>query len=234
MFVLNTIVADVLSEIADELEKAKNVRASAQKILCKIAKEHRRIIYNGDNYIPEWVEEAEKRGLANMRSTVESLGTIMDEENVRVFAKHKVLSQTELHARRDILFEVYSKMINIEALTMLNMAKRQILPAAVEYSRRLADAVNAVNSTGIDAVAHKFMLENVCGLINSADQAIKGLETFAEKCAKIEAVSGKAEFCRDKVIPAMSELRQYADKLEMNVDAKFWPLPTYAEMLFLK
>jgi glutamine synthetase len=233
-FVLNTIVADILAEIADELEKAKDVKSSVQKILQKIATEHQHIIFNGDNYTEEWVAEAEKRQLPNIRSTFGSLATIMDEENVNVFERQKVLSRDELRARTEILLEAYSMQINIEAMTMLNIAKRQILPAAVKYSSCLADAVNSVKSTGIDAVTQKSMLEQVSELTSSADKALKALEELVEKCAKIEDVSDKAEFCRDKVIPTMCELRQFVDELEMNVDADLWPLPTYAEMLFLK
>ena len=233
-FVLNTIVADVLAEIADELEKAEDVKCGAQKILQKIATEHQRIIFNGDNYTDDWVADAKKRGLPNIRSTVDSLATIMDEENVSVFERQKVLSKAELHARTEVLLEAYSMQINIEAMTMLNIAKRQILPVAVKYSGCLADAVNSVKSTGIDAVTQRSMLEKMSELISSADKALKGLEEVVKKCAKIEDVSAKAESCRDDVIPAMCELRKFVDELEMNVDADLWPLPTYAEMLFLK
>ncbi|MFA5422625.1 MAG: glutamine synthetase III [Phycisphaerae bacterium] len=234
MFVLNTIVADVLSEIADELEKAKDIKASAQKILCKIVKEHRRVIYNGDNYIPEWVQEAEKRGLANMRSSVESLNSIMDKENVALFSKHKVLSKAELHARMDILLEVYNKMINIEALTMLNMAKRQILPAAVEYSGRLAGVVNNVSSTDVDFDVQKSMLEKVGGLIKLLHSSIGKLESAVDQVNSVKGVSKRASQYHDIVKPAMQDVRSAADELEKIVGVKYWPLPTYAEMLFLK
>jgi glutamine synthetase len=233
-FVFNTIVADVLAEIADELEKAKDVKSGAQKILQKIANDHSRIIFNGNNYTDDWVAEAKKRGLPNISSTVDSLTTIMNEENVGVFERQGVLSRAELHARTEILFEAYSMQINIEALTMLNIAKRQILPATVKYSSCLADAINAMGSAGIDAVTQKSMLEKVSGLVSSTDKALKNLEAVVEQCAKIKDVSGKAQLCRDKIIPAMCELRRFADELEMNVDADLWPLPTYAEMLFLK
>jgi len=233
-FVFNTIVADVLAEIADELEKTKDVKSGAQKILQKIANDHSRIIFNGNNYTDDWVAEAKKRGLPNISSTVDSLTTIMNEENVGVFERQGVLSRAELHARTEILFEAYSMQINIEALTMLNIAKRQILPATVKYSSCLADAINAMGSAGIDAVTQKSMLEKVSGLVSSTDKALKNLEAVVEQCAKIKDVSGKAQLCRDKIIPAMCELRRFADKLEMNVDADLWPLPTYAEMLFLK
>jgi len=234
MFVLNTIVADVLSEIADELEKAKDIRISVQKILCNIAKKHHRVIYNGDNYIPEWVQEAQKRGLPNIRSTTESLSTIMDKENVRVFAKHKVLSKTELHARMEILFEVYSKMINIEALTMLNIVKRRILPASIEYSGRLAAAVGAISSTGLSAETQKAMLEKVCYLVGSLDDCTKKLEKAVGNANTKVNFLEKAEYYRDAVVKQMHAVRQTSDELETIVDADLWPLPTYAEMLFLK
>ncbi|MBN2456811.1 MAG: glutamine synthetase III [Sedimentisphaerales bacterium] len=233
-FVLNTIVADILAEIADELEKAKNVKSSVQKILRKIANEHSRIIFNGDNYTDVWVVEAEKRQLPNIRSTVGSLATIMDEENVGVFERQKVLSKAELAARTEILLEAYSMQINIEALTMINIVKRQILPASAEYSGKLAATVASISSTGLCSDYQKEMLETVSELIGSTGKALKELEAITKECADIKEISDKAEFCRDKVIPAMCQLRQFADELETNVDASLWPLPTYAEMLFLK
>ncbi|MDD5134795.1 MAG: glutamine synthetase III [Phycisphaerae bacterium] len=234
MFVLNTIVADILAEIADELEKAKDVKSSAQKILQKIANEHQRIIFNGDNYTDKWVAEAEKRKLPNIRSTVDSLATIMDEENVDVFDRQKVLSKVELEARTEILLETYGRQINIEARTMLSIAARQIMPAVVRYSRCLADTVNALKTAGIDAKVQESMLEKISGLTDSADKALKDLETSIEKYANTGDASGKAELCRDLIVPAMCELRKFVDKLEMNIEADVWPLPTYAEMLFLK
>ena len=234
MFVLNTIVADILSEIADELEKAKNVKTAAQEILKRIATEHRRIIYNGDNYTEEWVEEAKKRGLPNIRSTVASLETIMDKENVGVFKKHSVLTEAELHARAEILLEAYSMSINIEAKTMLNMAKRQILPSCVKYSAVLGDAVGAVSSAGVDAQPQKELLENVCGLIATMRTSISGLEQALAATRKMADSTKRAKLFRDEVVPAMVALRQVADELETIVDADLWPIPTYAEMLFVR
>jgi len=234
MFVLNTIVAEVLSGIADELEKARNVKAAAQKILQDIATRHRKIIFNGDNYTDEWVEDAEKRGLPNIRSTVTSLETIMDKENVAVFKKHEVLTEAELHARTEILLEAYSMSINIEAMTMLNMAKRQILPACVEYSSFLADAVCSVSDAGVDAGPQKEMLKDVCDLIAAMKKNISQLEKAATKAGKVAVATKQARLYRDEVIPAMEALRVVADKLENEVDADLWPIPTYADMLFLK
>ncbi|MCK4913054.1 MAG: glutamine synthetase type III, partial [Planctomycetes bacterium] len=233
-FVLNTIVAETLSEVADELEKAEDVKSATQKLLQKIANDHKRIVYNGDNYTEQWVQEAAKRGLPNIRSTVESLKTITDDENVKVFEKHKVLSKQELEARTEILLEAYSMQINIEAMTTLNIAKRQILPASIEYSGLLADVVNSVKAAGCDAATQKELLGKTCDLISSLEKGIKELGSAVEKARSKEVGVAQAEFYRNAVITAMSEVRSAADKLEEIVDADIWPLPTYAEMLFLK
>jgi glutamine synthetase len=233
-FVLNTIVADVLAEIADELENAADVTTCAQGILKRIATEHSRIIYNGDNYSEKWVKEAEKRKLPNICSTVDSLNTIMDEENVNVFERQNVLSKAELQARTEILLEAYSMQINIEAVTTLNMVKRQILPACVEYSSRLAGAVESISSAGVSADTQKAMLEKLCGLISCLDGSVKNLENATSKAGEIADVPKKAKYYKEFVIEAMSKVRKVADELETIVDAELWPLPTYAEMLFLK
>ena len=163
-FTLNTIVADVLSDIADELEKAGDVPATAQKILQDIATQHARVVFNGDNYCEEWTTEAAKRGLPNIRSTVESLKTIPSKENFALFTKHGVLSEAELKARTEILLEAYSRQINVEAQTMLTMARRQILPACCEYSAKLGQAVVAVSDAGVKTDTQKAMLQRVCDL----------------------------------------------------------------------
>ena len=234
MFVLNTIVADALSEIADELEKASDVKAAAQKVLQKIATEHSRIIYNGDNYTDEWVKEAEKRKLPNIRSTVESLNTIMEKENVELFERHKVLSEAELNARTEILLEAYSMQINIEALTMLSMARRQIMPVAVKYAERLSNTAIAVKNAGADSKLQVAMLKKVCGLAESLQSGIDELEKVTAAASGIEDNSKQAAAYKEKVVPAMQVLRDTADELETIVDADIWPLPTYAEMLFSK
>jgi glutamine synthetase len=233
-FVLNTIVADTLAEIADELEKAKDVKTCAQGILKRIAIEHSRIIYNGDNYTEEWVKEAKKRGLPNIRSTVESLKTIMDQENVRVFEKHKVLSKAELAARTEVFLESYSMIINIESQTMLNIAMRQILPAVARYSERLGNAVCAVKNAGVVADTQVSMLREICELMKSLQCGVEVLDEAVAKASDIEDFAKQAEDYKDSVIPAMQAVRQSADELEKIVDADLWPLPTYAEMLFLK
>jgi len=233
-FVLNTIVAEALCEIADELERSSDVKASAQRILKKIATDHKRIVFNGDNYCSDWVTEAQRRGLPNMVSSVAALATIMDEQNVNLFTKHKVLSKTELQARTDILLESYSRTINIEAKTMLNMAKRQILPGAARYSERLAGAANSVSSAGAGAEVHHTMLKDLCGRIAQLHAAVGALEKGVVEAGNVQGHLKQAEAFRDLVVPAMQKVRQASDAMETIVDASFWPLPTYAEMLFVK
>ncbi|MBN1787987.1 MAG: glutamine synthetase III [Sedimentisphaerales bacterium] len=234
MFVLNTIVADVLKEMADELEKSSNVETDVQKILQRIANEHRRIIFNGDNYGEEWTKEAAKRGLPNIKSTVESLNTIMDAEHVEVFEKHKVLSKAELKARTEILLDAYSMIINIEAKTSLNIAQRQILPAAIEYSGILARAVKNINKADANPAGQKKELDKVCKLIDALNNNIEELKKAIADANNADNSSKRAENCRSIILSAMNKVRQVADELEMVVDAKLWPLPSYAEMLFIK
>jgi glutamine synthetase len=227
-------VADVLCEIADELDKARDVKATAQKILHEIAVTHARIVFNGDNYAEEWIAEAERRALPNIRSTVESLRSIPSKQNIALFTKHGVLTKHELKARTEVLLEVYSRQINIEALTMLSMAKRQILPACCEYSVRLGQAVAAVSGAGVSAETQTKLLKHLCELIATLENSIETLENTVEKAAAVQSAERHAESCREDVVPAMAALRQVADELETIVDAELWPLPSYAEMLFLR
>ena len=233
-FVINTIVAETLGEIADEFEKATDVTAAVQNVLKKIATDHKRIIFNGDNYTDAWVAEAEKRGLPNMRSTVEALESIMAPEYVEVFDKHNVLRPEEFKARIEILLEVYSMQINIEAQTTLSMAKRQIIPACIDYSSRLAIAVSSLKEAGTTAGSQAALLTKLCGLIDTISSAVETLEAAAAKAGDEGRSEKQAELFRDDVIPAMDAVRAASDKLETIVDADLWPLPTYAEMLFIK
>jgi glutamine synthetase len=233
-FVLNTMVADTLCEIADVLEKADDIKAAAQKILQDIVVKHSRVVFNGDNYCGEWVTEAARRGLPNIRSTWESLRDIPSEENIGLFTRHGVLSKEELEARTEVLLDGYSKQINIEAQTMLSMAKRQILPACCEYSARLGKAVTAVSGAGAAAETQKKLLDRVCSLIATMDSRVEALEKAAAKTAGIDDAEKHARSCYEEILPAMVALRRTVDELETIVDAKLWPLPSYAEMLFVQ
>ena len=233
-FVLNTIVAETLSEIADELEKAENTETATQKILQRIASEHSHIIFNGDNYNSNWVTEAEKRGLPNIHSTVDSLCGIKDAQNVQLFEKHQVLTKQELCARTEVLLYSYSTAINIEAMTMLSIAKRQIMPAAIKQSDCLGNAIGSVSAAGADTTTQVTMLNKICTLIKSLNEGVETLEKTVSKIVAIKDVSKQAKGYESDVIPAMRAVRCAADEMEKIIDADIWPLPTYAEMLFLK
>lgn len=233
-FVLNTIVADALSRIAEELEKTDDASSAAQKLLRDIAVRHAKVVFNGDNYAPEWVTEAEGRGLPNIRSTVESLESILSKENIELFSRHGVLSEHELRARTEVLLEAYSMQINIEAETMLNMVKRQILPSCCAYSAQLGNAVAAVSSAGVGAETQTKMLKRVCELIAALERHTEALEKVTAQAASVEEPEAQAESYRDDVVPVMAAVRAAADELETVVDAKLWPLPVYAEMLFVR
>lgn len=234
MFVLNTIVAEILSEIADMLEKSKNINADTQKLLMRIAKEHARIIYNGDNYIDQWAKEAEKRGLPNIRNSVDSILTICEPENLKLFNKHNVLNKAELHARMEILLENYSKTLNIEAKTMLNIGRRQILPAAIAYVGKIAGTIDDLDDAGIKPTVQKKLAGKINDLIAQLSENLDVLETTTAKAKEIEKSDKKALAFKDRVVPAMRDVRAAADELETLVDAELWPLPTYVQMLFIR
>jgi glutamine synthetase len=233
-FVINTIVADALKDVADRLEKAKNVRSETRKILSEITKEHGRVIYNGDNYTDHWLDEAEKRGLANLSTAVESLKHLADTENVKLFERHGVLSKQELFARAEILLDEYVKTVNIEAMTTLNIAKRQIMPAVILYSDKLASTAINVEKAGADNTAVLAELNKVCGLVNSLGGGIENLEEMVSKAADISDNIERATTYSQKVRTAMQEVRNTVDSLESVIDGGYWPLPTYAEMLFCR
>jgi glutamine synthetase len=234
-FVLNTIVAEILNEIADQLEGKKDVNAEAQKIVQKIAKDHSRVIFNGNGYTDEWVQSAEKRGLPNIRSTVESCPVLTAKKNVKLFEKHGILNKTELEARQEIVLENYIKTINIEALTALEIANRQILPAGIAFATELAQSINTVKATGVKALtsAQEELLKEVSAALASMKKNITALEKNQAKAENMHGDTYKqALFYKDSVFTAINTLRADADKLETVVDKDLWPLPTYADLLF--
>jgi len=232
--VLNTIVAETISQIADQLENAKDFNAELQGLLKDILSKHNRIIFNGNNYSDEWVVEAAKRGLPNIKSMVEALPHYITEKSVKVFEKHSVLSKEELHSRYEILLEQYCKVINYEAKTMIDMANRTIFPAAAKYAGELAGSVLGVKSAVPDAdtSAQEAVIKELSATLKAFKENTTVLEKAVEGAADVEGYEAGVYF-RDKVFSAMLNLRIYGDKLETLVDADVWPLPTYAEMLFL-
>jgi glutamine synthetase len=234
-FVLNTIVAETLSEIAEKLENATDLNAEIQAILNNIVKTHKRIIFNGNGYSDEWVVEAEKRGLPNIKSTVEAAKAMINPKNQAVLEKHGVLTKVEAESRYEITLENYNKIINIEALTTLEMAKRQIIPAAIQFTTSLAESINSIKATGInvDISVQSELLTEVSTLTASLSKNVKILEKAVEKADNFEGdIFDLGMMYRYEVFEQMNTLREDADKLETIVDEDFWPLPTYGDMLF--
>ncbi|ALP90291.1 glutamine synthetase III family protein [Clostridium butyricum] len=234
-YVLNTIVAETLDEVAGRLEKASNVDAEIQAILTEIAKDHKRVIFNGNGYSDEWVEEAARRGLPNIKSTVEASKAMISEKNLAVLEKYGVLSRKEAEARYEIVLENYNKIINIEALTTLEIAKRQILPAAMKYASSLAESINAIKATGVQAsvLVQSELLTKVSDLTVKLNENIGLLEAVVEKADNFDGdIYDLGIMYRYEVFEEMQNLRECADKLEVVVDKEFWPLPTYEDMLF--
>ncbi|NLD50924.1 MAG: glutamine synthetase type III, partial [Clostridiaceae bacterium] len=223
------------SEIADRLEKSSDLAAEVQQVLKEIVSGHKRIIFNGNNYSEDWVLEAEKRGLPNIRSTVEAIKALTSEKNIKVFEKHKVLNRSELHSRYEINLELYIKTINIEALTMIDMARRQILPAVINYTGQIANSIHSIKATGlnVDISAQTELLTEVSTLCASLKNAISSLEKAVEAASASHGDTyDHACMFKDLVFTKMNELRAIADKLETLVDAKLWPFPTYGDLLY--
>lgn len=215
-FVINTAVAEILSGFATRLENSTNVENTVDEILLETAKNHKRIIFDGNGYSDEWVEEAARRGLPNIKTTVESIKALVDEKNLDLMDKHAVLTREEMHSRYEIQLENYTKTINIEALTMVEMAKRQILPAVIGFSTKIAKSINEIKSTGIAAAtaAQEGLLKEICALINSVDAKVKVLEVAIAKAEGTADSYEQAANYRFDVFEKMNELRVDADKLE--------------------
>ncbi|MDD5008804.1 MAG: hypothetical protein PHC68_10470, partial [Syntrophorhabdaceae bacterium] len=229
---LNTIAADVFDEIAGRLEKAKDKNAEAGAIIREIYKKHSRVIFNGNNYAEEWVKEAEKRGLPNVRNAVDALKAFITDKSLKLFEKHGVLSKKELHSRYDIYVEHYAKQINIEALIAIDMAKKQLLPAAIEYATFLADSISSFKTVSAPFPVQQDILKKLGSLLASSYKSLEKLETAVAKTQGITDTVKRAENYRDKVVTAMQALRTDIDALEMIVPSDMWPVPTYTELLF--
>ncbi len=234
-FVLNTIVAEVLQKFADTLEVQSDLSNAVSDLISETIKEHKRIIFNGNNYTDEWVAEAESRGLLNLKSTVECIPTFIKDKNVAVFVKHGVLSNSEIESRYEILLENYVKTINIEACTMISMAKTEILPAAFKFSKDLSDTINSVKATGmsVEVSAQSSVLKELSPVLSSFSSNINSLKKAIEKAsAENTSALKQAEAFSKIVVPAMEALRADADKLEAIIPKDLYPFPCYAELLF--
>ncbi len=231
--VLNTIVADVLCGMADELEKADNFDLAVHDLIKKTVTEHQRIVFNGNGYSEEWVEEAKRRGLPNIRSMVEGVEALTTEKSIQLFEKHHVFSEAELHSRVEIEYETYSKAINIEAKTMIQMANTKFIPAVIHYATKLAESILSVKSAcpQADVSVQEDLLNQTSSLLVKAKQAVNKITSYVEEAASKEG-KDQAFYFREVVFPAMSELREPIDELELIVDKEMWPVPTYGDLLF--
>ncbi|MBO6206316.1 MAG: glutamine synthetase III [Lachnospiraceae bacterium] len=228
---LNAIVAEAFCEAANVLEKAEDFDLAVHDLIKEYLTDHQRIIFNGDGYSEAWVEEAARRGLPNIKSMVESVDALLKPETVKMFERFKIFTKTELQSRAEILYETYSKTINIEALTMIDMAKKQIIPAVTDYTGGLAQTVIAIKEAGVEPKAQKKLLKDANALL---EEMVKAVETLEKDVAKAVKMEGKKQaiYYRDTICVDMTALRTPADALERIVDKELWPFPTYGELIF--
>lgn len=232
--VLNTAVAEALRQYADKLEQADDFESALHALIKEEIKAHKRIIFNGNGYDDEWIREAEKRGLLNLKTTPDCLPYFLKEKNVKLFTEHKVFSEAEIHSRYEILMENYCKVLHIEAATMLEMAKRDILPAVSAYSEELARTAKTKKSVlpGADCTYEEKSLEKLSALSGAMFVKTDALEEALAKAGGLEDVTEEAMYYKDSVIPAMAALRADADALETITAKKYWPYPSYGDLLF--
>ncbi len=229
---INTIVADVLDEFYEELSEAENLSEAIPELIRRTIIENKDIIFNGDGYSKEWLEEAERRGLHNLATTPDALPHLLDEKNVELFERQGVYSRAELESRYVINLENYCKMIRIESLTMIEMAKKDILPAVSTYVRKMAEAVSCARSIAdVECGFEVDMIRNLTALSTNMYKKMRSLEELTQSCPENDNQK-LAEYYKDTIIPAMQKLRLVADEIETLVGEKYWPYPTYGKMLF--
>ena len=231
---LNTAVAEVLKQFADELEGAENFEASLHALIKKVITAHKRIIFNGNGYDDKWIAEAEKRGLSNLVTTPDAMPSFITEKSISLFTSHKVYTEREIRSRYEIFLESYCKIIHIEAKTMLDMAMKEILPAVSEYSQVLANTIlakKAVNKK-LDCSYEEEMLERVSWLVGESYKNANALKTSLDKMKTIADITERSFFCKDDTLFIMKMLRSTVDNLENIVSADYWPIPTYGDLLF--
>lgn len=229
---LNAIVAEAFCEAADRLEKAEDFDIAVHDLIKEYMSEHQRIVFNGNGYSDEWVAEAERRGLPNIKSMVEAAATLTTDKAIKLFERFGIFTKVELESREEVIYETYAKTINIEALTMIDMAGKKYIPAVVGYTKSLADTVLAVKEAGVDASVQTELLKTVNAHLTEAKTALTALEKAVAEASAIEEAKAQAFFYKDTVRAAMDALRAPVDALEMIVDKKVWPVPTYGELTF--
>lgn len=230
--VLNTIVAEAFSDACDILEKADDFDMAVHDLIKRYASEHQRIVFDGNGYSDEWVAEAERRGLPNIKAMVDAIPALVTEKSVEMFTKYGVFTRAELESRVEVKYENYAKAINIEARTMIDMASKQIIPAVIKYTRSLAETINAVAAAGAQASVQIELLNETSDLLVKTKSALAELIKVTEEAATKKEGEEQARFFYEHVTPAMQNLRTPVDQLEMIVDKEMWPMPSYGDLLF--
>jgi glutamine synthetase len=229
---LNTIVADALGGFADILEKSGNFNDDLQAIVVDTIKNHKRIIFNGNNYAEEWVDEAEERGLLNLKTTVDACPALIEDKNVALFVKHGVYTKAELHSRYEIQLESYSKTVHIEALTAIDMVKRDIIPSVVTYQAELAGLLEKKKALGSECSLEERLIAGIAKLGDCLCKKLDALETSVLNVKNYPDALGMARYYRDFVFTDMACLRSVVDELETLSASKYWPYPSYGEILY--
>ena len=232
--IINTAVAEILKQFADELEQSENFEIAIHDLIRNVITNHKRILFNGNGYDDAWLAEAEKRGLLNLKTTPDALPHFVAEKNIRLFTSHKVYTEREMHSRLEILLGSYCNLIDIEAQTMVEMAKKEILPAVSEYSQLLSSTILSKKSVceSLDCTYESEMLTEISELTASAYAQVKALEKALAGTKKICGAAERSVYYKDEVLPVMDKLRSAADGLENVVSADYWPIPTYGDLLF--
>lgn len=230
--VLNTIVAEAFADTCDILEKADDFDKAVHDLIKEYAIENQEIVFNGNGYSEEWVKEAERRGLPNIKSMVDAIPAIVTEKAFRLFERFNVFTRAELESRAKIQYEAYAKAINIEARTMIDMASKQFIPAFIRYTKTLADTVIAVKEAGADTEVQSEILKEVSELLKETKGALCALEKVTEEASAMAEGQDQARFYHEAVIPAMEALRSPVDQMEMIVDKDVWPMPSYGDLMF--
>ena len=232
--VLNATVADVLQSMADRIEKADDLDKTVDEIIYETLKEHQKVIFNGNGYSDEWIAEAEKRGLPNVKTMVDATASLLYPKTIEMFERQHVYTKTELESRAEINYEAYAKAINIEAKTMIHMASKEYIPAIISYVTSLGDSINSISAACAEAdlSVQKDLLTTCSSLLAKAQTALYALKDADKNANALEEGKEQAEFFRDTVFTAMADLRAPIDELEMIVDKEYWPVPSYGDMLF--
>ena len=228
--IINTIVADVFQEFSEKLENAKDFTSALNELIKETLNNHKRIIFNGDGYSTEWVEEAKKRQLLNLKTTTDSLPYILRKENIDLFKKHGIYSEHEIKARYEIQMEEYAKLVNIEVKTMLDLSEKEIIPACIKYLKEIADSENKIGLNCCNATS--VIKNDIAKLIDGAFEQLNLLRDLKVETQKLQDITERANQYTQKVIPVMNCLRDFCDDLEKKIPSGYWPFPNYAEILF--